>query len=114
MKKKILFLVLPAAGHVTPSLALAEAPVARGVEVVYALPEPFAERVAYTGARVLRLGPAFAMEFALDLDRPQDEMEIQGLTPRLLEQIADALALLREVGLGSEPPRRQGRQETGK
>jgi hypothetical protein len=26
----------------------------------------------------------------------------------------DRLALLREVGLGSEPPRRQGRQETGK
>lgn len=58
---RFLFLIVPAAGHINPSLALAEGLIARGHEVVYYLPEPFTALVAHTRARVRTLPPSLAL-----------------------------------------------------
>lgn len=49
----IAFFILPAAGHVNPTLSVARELVARGHRVTYALSENYAERVLATGAELL-------------------------------------------------------------
>lgn len=49
----IAFFILPAAGHVNPTLSVARELVARGHRVSYALSENYAERVLATGAEFL-------------------------------------------------------------
>ncbi|QBD74628.1 glycosyl transferase [Ktedonosporobacter rubrisoli] len=46
------FLILPAYGHVNPTLAIAQELVAHGQEVIYYLPEAFREAVEATGAAI--------------------------------------------------------------
>lgn len=53
MKKHIAFLNIPAAGHVTPTLAVVEELVRRGHKVSYLAADGFAEKIASTGAEVI-------------------------------------------------------------
>ncbi|MER7056867.1 macrolide family glycosyltransferase [Streptomyces sp. NPDC000351] len=62
----IAFFILPAAGHVNPTLSVARELVARGHRVTYALSENYRERVLATGAEFL--------PYALDQDRFWDTM----------------------------------------
>ncbi|MGW6137700.1 macrolide family glycosyltransferase [Streptomyces sp. NPDC055144] len=53
MKKHIAFLNIPAAGHITPTLAVVEELVRRGHKVSYLAADGFAEKIASTGADVI-------------------------------------------------------------
>ncbi|HEU4537442.1 MAG TPA: macrolide family glycosyltransferase [Polyangiaceae bacterium] len=83
------FFIVPATGHLTPTLAVAQELVARGEEVVYYLPpreEPSVER---TGATFRALGPAFKA--------PDENVESEKATsfresaPIILRNMAEAL-----------------------
>ena len=62
----IAFFILPAAGHVNPTLSVARELVARGHRVTYALSENYRDRVLDTGAEFV--------PYAMDQDRFWDTM----------------------------------------
>lgn len=62
----IAFFILPVAGHVNPTLGVAEELVARGHRVTYALPEDMADRAARVGARTVA--------YPLDRERFRSDM----------------------------------------
>jgi len=90
---KFLFFILPASGHLNPTLAVAKALVERGDEVIYYLPEREAPRVRNAGAKVHVLGEQFAS--------PESKLAAQGVPdgsaslgrfiPVIMHALADGL-----------------------
>ncbi|NUK31959.1 hypothetical protein HT574_18375 [Parageobacillus sp. VR-IP] len=85
---KYLFFVMPAHGHMNPTLAVAEELVRRGEEVIYYTTEEFAESVKNVGAKARLIPPHFnpvyvlkqkAMEMGLDLKKRDPQLMLHFL-----------------------------------
>ncbi|CAM4461586.1 nucleotide disphospho-sugar-binding domain-containing protein [Paenibacillus tarimensis] len=57
--KKLLFFMLPAHGHINPTLSVANELVRRGIEIIYYTTEEFSSRVRGAGAEVRVIGEDF-------------------------------------------------------
>lgn len=99
---RFLFWIVPAAGHLNPSLALAEGLFGQGHEVIYYVPASWVSRVTHTGART-RLLPA---HFVLPVDKvvarggPIDFKELQrwliAHTADMMQEVPNLLALAQQ------------------
>ncbi|MEU4890675.1 MULTISPECIES: glycosyltransferase [Streptomyces] len=104
----IAFFILPAAGHVNPTLGVAEELAARGHRVTYALPEDMADRAVRVGARAVTY-PLDRERFRADMvpkeesDEYTDEGEFLKVLEWLLDTTADTLPLLESAFAEDRP-----------
>lgn len=89
----IAFFILPVAGHLNPTLGVAEELVARGHRVTYALPEEIADRARRVGAGVVTY-PMDKERFLAQMVPRQDSDEYtdEGEFVRVLEWLLDMTA----------------------
>jgi MGT family glycosyltransferase len=92
---KYIFLPIPEAGNVNPTLAVAQELVTRGHEVIYYLPEPFQEAVQATGAhfRSYETTRRRALSDVSASDRPEAALLLQMMEESrfVLPQVLDRL-----------------------
>ncbi|MFI9630385.1 macrolide family glycosyltransferase [Streptomyces sp. NPDC052042] len=104
----IAFFILPAAGHVNPTLGVAEELVARGHRVTYALSEDLAERARLVGAEVVTY-PMDRERFLAqmvpqqDSDAYTDQDEFTRVLEWLLDMTRQTLPVLEAVFADDRP-----------
>ncbi|XKK39607.1 hypothetical protein HFP72_01365 [Nocardiopsis sp. ARC36] len=98
----VLFVGIPAHGHMIPALALAESLVARGLPVEFLVSEEFADAVRASGARPLAYPTTWPVPAALPVPRTAaDALELRAmLAGEAVAQVRTALARA-----GRRPPR---------
>ena len=98
----VLFVGIPAHGHMIPTLALAESLVGRGVPVEFLVSEEFADAVRASGSRPLTYPTAWPVPAALPAPRTTADAV---LMRRMLAQEALAQARTALTRRGRHPPR---------
>src|SRR5216683_8255734 len=94
---RYVFLNFPAFGHVNPTLAIVEALVARGEDVVYYLPEPFRRTIERTGATFRTYkSELFAQERAPSVSPANGDQRIAMLPMMMIQESMQVLPHLLE------------------